>query len=261
MNKREIGRANRELIFELLAQVGYATTRQVAQYVWSRCDNSTRKMAGRMLRRLLADGHIVAKRDNDDINAEQLVALTKKGALEASGLNAHLPDGKVHARDYLRHAHRHRTACNSVFVALPVDWIVHSELYVRAKKAPIPSFEYHFEDAAVRKIPDLVAEHPDNTIEWFEVENTWRSDVDLAKAVAFMRTLFSQPGQEVDRVHFVITDKRATSIGQRLRARLTHGPESGWPRQVKELDARILAKHIRVSLLDSDSLTLRPVSF
>lgn len=262
MNKREIGQRHREETLVLLALVGYASTRQVARWVWDRCDNSTRKMAGRVLRRLLADGLIVAKRDNDDVNAEQLVALTKRGASEVAGLMP-LVSGKVHARDYLRHAHKHRTMCNSVLVALPRSLEAgYSELEVRSGKAPLCSFEYHHVDggAIVSKIPDLIAEHTNGALEWFEVENTWRSDADLSKVVDFMRALFAQPG-EVARVHFVITDKRAKSIGERLRKRLTHGPESGWPRQIKERDARILAQHIAVSELNHDDLTLSKVSF
>ena len=73
--------------------------------------------------------------------------------------------------------------------------------------------------------------------------------------------MFRNPGSIVACVHFVITAPGAKSIGTRLRKALTHGPDSGWPRQVRELDARILSAHIKVSVLDPETLTLTPTDF
>lgn len=60
-------------------------------------------------------------------------------------------------------------------------------------------------------------------------------------------------------MHFVVTPPAARTIGKRIKSRLTHGPESGWPRQVKELDARILAQHLAASELDSETFELREI--
>lgn len=265
MNKREIGVKNREAALRLLAQLGYATTRQIAKSVWGKCDNSSRKLAARLIRSLVDDKLVITRRNNDDINAEQLAALTKAGAKKAEGLYMpmQLVGGKVHARDYLRYAHEHRTMCNSVFVAIDnsSSLAVYSELEVRASEAPVSSIEYidSENDKTVKKIADLIAENSAG-IEWFEVENTWRSDADLQKVIDFMRSLFAKESK-VKRVNFVITNKRAKTIGSRLRKRLTHGFESGWPRQIKELDARILEKHIAIYELNQDDLTLLKVDF
>jgi hypothetical protein len=61
-------------------------------------------------------------------------------------------------------------------------------------------------------------------------------------------------------MHFVVTSPAARTIGKRIKNRLTHRPETGWPRQIKELDARILALHIAVSELDPETLELREIT-
>lgn len=99
MSKRTRGNAYRVNTLRLLARVGYASTRQVARAVWWRCDESTRKMAGRTLRWLLEHGLIVTKRDGDSINGEQLAAVTAAGAAWLAENGDPLPYGKAHARD------------------------------------------------------------------------------------------------------------------------------------------------------------------
>ncbi len=261
MSKRTRGHAYRVNTLKLLGRVGYASTRQVARAVWWRCDESTRKMAGRTLRWLLEHGYIVTKRDGNNINGEQLSAVTAAGAAWLAENGDPLPYGKAHARDWLRHAHSHRTACNSVYAAmcgLFPDTVAWSELEVRAGLAPVCKLEYTLDGVDTVKVPDLVADHA-NGLEWVEVENTWRSDKDLAKMVESMRAMFRGNGKGISCVHFVITSPGAKTIGQRLRKALTHGMDSGWPRQVKELDARILSQHIKVSALDPETLTLTPI--
>lgn len=241
----------------LLARLGYASTRQVARAVWWRCDESTRKMAGRTLRWLLENGLIVTKRDGDSINGEQLAAVTTAGAAWLAENGDPLPYGKAHARDWLRHAHSHRTACNSVYVAmcgLFPDTSAWSELEVRAGLAPVCQLEYSLDGVEIIKVPDLVADYATG-LEWVEVENTWRSEKDLVKMIACMRSMFNQE-QGIACVHFVVTAPGAKTIGDRIHRGMTHGPDSGWPRQVKELDARILRKHIKVSILDKEKLVL-----
>ncbi len=262
MSKRTRGNAYRVNTLRLLARVGYASTRQVARAVWWRCDESTRKMAGRTLRWLLEHGLIVTKRDGDSINGEQLAAVTAAGAAWLAENGDPLPYGKAHARDWLRHAHSHRTSCNSVYSAMCgmfPDTDVWSELEVRAGLAPVCKIAYTLDGRDTVKIPDLVADYASGR-QWVEVENNWRNDKDLAKIVESMRVMFrSNTGISV--VHFVITAPGAKSIGTRLRKALTHDLSSGWPRQVKELDARILSSHLRVSTLDPETLELTPVQF
>lgn len=261
MSKRTRGHAYRVNTLRLLARLGYASTRQVARAVWWRCDESTRKMTGRTLRWLLERGYIVTRRDGDSINGEQLSAVTAAGAAWLAEMGEPLPYGKAHARDWLRHAHSHRTACNSVYAAmcgLFPDTSVWSELEVRSGLAPICELAYSIDGEATVKVPDLVADYATG-LEWVEVENTWRSDKDLAKLIESMRAMFRGNGKGISCVHFVITSPGAKTIGNRVRKALTHGPDSGWPRQVKELDARMLANHIKVSQLDHETLTLTPI--
>lgn len=261
MNKRTQGNLYRAQTLRLLARVGYASTRQVAKAVWRECDISSRKMAGRTLRWLLERGYIVAKRNGDSVNGEQISAVTAAGAAWLAEHDDPLPGGKAHARDWLRHAHSHRTACNSTYAAMsgPIsDPCVWSELEVRSKLSPLHEFAYRGEEGDTVKIPDLVAENADGSYQWVEVENTWRSDKDLQKMIESMRAMF-RSSKGISCVHFVITSPGAKTIGQRLHKAMTHDMDSGWPRQVKELDARILANHIKVSQLDHETLTLTPV--
>ncbi len=260
MNKRNLGAAYRARTLLLLAAVGYASTRQVARGVWGRCDKSTRRMSSRTLSWLLERRLIVRRRDGDEIamaNQELLFALTQAGADKVRELGSSLVAAKVHARDYLRHAHSHRTACNSVYVAwhTPSIW---SELEVRAGEAPVSEFRYRSDSEEFGKIPDLIAENAVG-YEWIEVENSWRSEKDLVKVVNCMRAMFSREKNNITCMHFVITVPGAKTIGQRLRERLSHGPDSGWPRQMRELDARIIAQHLKVSVLNHETLELSPL--
>lgn len=258
MNKKDQGALYRLNVLQLLSAVGYATTRQVAKGVWGRCDISTRKMAGRTLRWLIDRRLIVSKRAGQGVNKvnhELLFALTAAGAEEARRHGSPLVADKVHARDYLRHSHGHRTACNSVYVAWP-EMDIRSELEVRAGESPITSFAYVVEGAHFNKIPDLIAQTDDGRYEWIEVENSWRSDKDLSKVVDCMRAMFNSHSN-ISCMHFIVTVAGARTIGTRLKKKLTHGPESGWPAPVRALDARIIANHIKVSVLDPETLTLQ----
>lgn len=262
MNKREQGMHYRVQVLRALARLGYASTRQLAKMLWRRCDRSTRKMTGRTLRWLLDSGHIVTKRDGDSVNGEQLAAVTAAGAAWLARNGNPLPYGKAHARDWLRHAHSHRTACNSVYAAAVGQFPTKggwSELEIRAGLAPLGQLAYSFDGAVLGKIPDVLLELPGGGLAWVEVENSYRSDKDVAKVLASMRAMLVD--KRVSEVHFVITASGAKTIGQRLRKALTHGPESGWPRQVKELDARILAQFVKVFSLNNDTLDLSPVAF
>ena len=261
MNKRELGAQYRIKILCLLAVLGYATTRQLAKATWNRCDESTKKMAGRTLRWLQRNRLIVSKRDGEGVNKvnnELLFALTALGAEEARRNGSKLVADKVHARDYLRHAHGHRTACNSVYAAVQAPaW---SELQIRAGAGPFGQFKYRLEGQGVAKIPDLVVAVGDRYV-WIEVENSWRSDKDLTKVVECMREMFTRVPDRISCMHFVVTVEGAKTIGKRLRQKLTHGPESGWSAPVRQLDARILAEHLKVSMLDPEALTLREMAF
>lgn len=259
MNTRELGAAYRVKTLKLLAALGYASTRQVARHLWGRCDESSRRMARRTLAWLHKNKMVVSRREGDGLSGathELLFALNRAGVDALKRFGEALVAEKSHARDYIRHAHSHRSACNSVFVAWPT--YVWSELSVRAGECELPGFDYRYEGERIKKIPDLVADAGDGKFEWIEVENSWRGDRDLVKLIECLRTMFERDNR-ISRMHFVVTAPAAKTIGRRIKKRLTHGPESGWSRQVKELDARILAQHLAVSELDPETLQLRAI--
>lgn len=262
-NTREKGRAYAIKTLILLSRLGYATTRQVARAVWSRCDDSTRKMASRTIRRLLADGLVVERRDGDSINGERLIALTAAGAGWLSQEHP-LPGGKPHARDWLRHAHSHRTMCNSVYCAMAGDLldmdVGWTELEIRNGVAPPNLSVVPYRDGngfIERKVPDILLTL-DTLPTWVEVENTWRSAKDLQKLIEFMRAAFAAPTPPIASVWLVITAPGASTIGDRLRKAMTHAPDSGYARTVRELDERILCQHVNVYALDHVTLGLHP---
>lgn len=265
-SKTEPGEAYGDQLIVLLAATGYATVRQIAKHIWGRCDDSARKMAGRKLRQLLKDKLIVCKRDGGakKVSNEMLYALSSAGAKRARAVGDPLVAEKVHARDYLRHAHAHRTACNSVYCAWPIDVAIWSELEVRSKVSPIHEYSYCFQTdpfaagKAESKIPDLIADAGNGRFEWIEVENSWRSEKDLIKMIQCMQMMFLQD-RRFECVHFIVTTPVAKTLGKRLKQRLTFVPGSGERRAIKEISARILAKHIRISILDPFTLTLTRV--
>lgn len=249
-------------ILQALAKLGYATTRQLAKIVWRECDESSRKMCGRTLRWLLKERLVVTKRDGDSVNGEQLSAVTIAGAAWLAKNGTPLPSGRAHARDWLRHAHSHRTVCNSVYAAragLLPDSGAWSELEIRSGLAPIAKLDFIHEGVSEAKIPDVLLELADKRLAWVEVENSWRSEKDLVKAVASIRAMTAK--KNIAEVHFIISAPGAKTIGYRLRKLLTHSPQSGSPRQLKELDARILSDFIRVFALDRETLDLMPIPF
>lgn len=259
-SKQQIGREYRVKALRFLARVGYATTRQIAMAIFGTCDVSTRKMTGRTIRSLLALGYLVKKRNGDTVTGEMMLALNRAGVAALSEL-IELPDGRAHARDWIRHAHKHRTACNSVFAVITrgldedVGW---SELEIRAGVAPaeLSTFNYRDEEGNnLQKIPDLLL-HGVSAPIWVEVENAWRGTRDFHKLVLFLRRIFGQPIPLVEKVWFVVSAPGAKTIGKRLCAALTHRPDSGYPRQIRELDAHILAKRITVLQLDAEQLKL-----
>jgi len=261
MNKREQGMQYRVLTLKALAHLGYATTRQIAKIVWGQCDGSSKKMAGRTLRWLHAHGFIVTKRDGNSVNGEQLTAVTAAGAEWLAKNGAPLPFGKAHARDWLRHAHSHRTACNSVYAAvvgMESDRCAWSELEIRAGLAPLEKLAYSHEGVLEAKIPDVLIQLIGG-LAWVEVENSWRSDKDLDKAANSIRKMFYD--ERIAQVHFVITAPGAKTIGARLRRAFTHDAKSGWPRQRKELDSKIVQGFIKIFVLNSDALELATIPF
>jgi len=261
MNKKAQGDLYRNHVMQFLSIVGYASTRQIAKDVWGRCDISTRKMAGRTLRWLQEHRFIVSKRDGQGVNKvnnELLFALTAVGAEEARRHGSPLVADKVHGRDYLRHSHPHRTACNSAYVAWPTAMDIWSELQIRAGECPLNSFTYIVDGTHCTKIPDLIASTGDGCFEWIEVENSWRSDKDLSKVVDCMRAMFNGYSK-IKCIHFIVTVAGARTIGARLKKKLKHGPESGWAAPIRALDARIIAKHIKVSMLVPETLMLERI--
>lgn len=264
-SKMEIGRAYRVQTMQVLARLGYATTRQVSMCLFGGCSDSERKQAGRTIRKLLSLGHVVEKRSNGNVSSERMIALTRAG-VAALGEDVELIAGRAHARDWLRHAHGHRTACNSVWAACyrgltPPGW---TELEIRAGAAPrvlsmlslrLPSGE------VLQKIPDLLLESYIGDAfpmpVWAEVENAWRGPKDFDKLVRFLRALFSLEQPLIHQVWFIITASGAKSIGKRLRTAIAD--ETGRTTTAKARDVRMLAECIKVFQLDSENLDLVPI--
>lgn len=264
-NKRKLGEAYRLETLLLLSELGYMSTRQVALGAYGKCDISSRKMASRMLRGLLDRKLIVEKRDGDTVAGERLVALSQAG-VNALRERVEMPGERAHGRDWLRHAHSHRTACNSVYLAVARRWLESAgwtELQIAAGMAPaaLVPFQFRCDGQPLQKVPDVLYESPrqGDAPVWFEVENTYRSGKDLSKVVAFLRAVFAQPAPKLSRVCFVVTSEAARSIGKRIRAAMTHSLESGWSAAVKELDRDILANRLIFMRLNEDTLTMSPL--
>lgn len=261
LNKRHLGRHYRISTLDLLGRLGYGTTRQIAKGVWGQVTESTRRMANRTITRLVERGYLLEKRD--DVNMERLVAVTKAGA---NVLEYALPKGRPSAKDWLRHAHDHRTAANSVFVAVAnaqpggIDggW---TELEIRAGEAPdhLASYAFRMEGQQHLKIPDGILQTEHGFV-WIEVENAYRGARDFAKCVAWLRAMFWETNPPVAEVWFVITAPGASTIGRRLREALTPGDFTvdARPIQAKEHDRRIWKDKVKVLALDSLHLTLHP---
>lgn len=270
---RDIALENQKMTLRLLARLGYATPRQIALGVWRDVTPSTRKMANRTINALLAQKVIVEKRD--DVNSERLVALTKAGVQRLKTVaDLSLARDKPHARDWLRHAHAHRTAANSVFVAGSVfveDWEGETELEIRlgdAEKMPAAHCKYKssLENIEEHKIADTVLyqydiEHDKDINVWVEVEQSSRGQRDFAKCIDWLRAMYSKPEPNADEVWFVITAPGANRIGERLKKALTPGGfvEDARPKHAKDLDQDILKKRVKVFKLDADTLNLTAV--
>jgi DNA-binding MarR family transcriptional regulator len=260
LNKRHLGRHYRISTLDLLGRLGYGTTRQIAKGVWGQVTESTRKMANRTITQLVERGYLLEKRD--DVNSERLVAVTKAGA---DMLEYALPKDRPSAKDWLRHAHDHRTAANSVFVAAAgahqlggVDsgW---TELEIRAGEAPdhLASYAFRMDGQPQLKIPDGIIQTEHGYV-WIEVENAYRGARDFAKCVAWLRAMFWEINPPVAEVWFVVTAPGAATIGRRLREALRPGDFTvdARPVQAKDHDRRVWKDKVKVQELDSLHLTL-----
>lgn len=255
----------------LLARLGYATTRQIARGVWGKVTASTKKMATRTLNALLEAGLLVERRE--DVNSDRMVALTKAGVERLrTVVGFGLVNGRPHARDWLRHAHDHRTAANSVFVAGADygfdiemerdDWLGLTELEIRGDDQTLLReawCDYRSSECKKeRKLADAVLYRDGKPI-WVEVENCDRGTSDMSKCVDWLRAMYTKRQPEAEQVWFVITAPGAARIGRRLKAALTPGDfvNDARPRQAKELDERILReRRVRVFSLNADTLEL-----
>lgn len=255
MDKKALGKENREITLKLISILGYATTRQIAKTLReNELSHSSLNSATRMLRIMRDEKLILTERLGDLINNEQIAGLADKGARY---LNEEFGDNRTNTRDYMRHQHAHRTACNSVFCAYPNtrleviaalngrDRTVWSELEIRQGTAPICKFDFTYDGEKMQKIPDLLwlgekdtAEGVQETLVWVEVENNWRSEKDLNKLVWAMQVMSTKPVY----FEFVITKSVAHSIKERLRVKLLHTKETGVPRQQMMRDDEIWKK-------------------
>lgn len=265
---RDIALYNQNMTLRLLARLGYATTRQIALGVWRNVTPSTRKMANRSVNALLEQKLIIEKRD--DVNSERLVALTKAGVQRLKTVaDLSLARDKPHARDWLKHAHAHRTAANSVFVAGTIfdgEWQGETELEIRVsepKQLPVAHCKYNSSveaNVTEHKIADVVLYGSEATV-WVEVEQSSRGQRDFAKCIDWLRAMYSKPAPNADEVWFVITAPGANRIGERLKKALTPSDfvNDARPKREKELDLHILKERIKVFMLDNDTLELKPV--
>lgn len=227
-------------------------------------------MANRTVTWLLNKGWLVAKNNNNSVAGERLVALTKAGV---ATLRYTLPGDRAHARDWLRHAHAHRTAANSAFVAIAHsrqlggtgydDPCSATELEISAGDYPagFGIFRYSHDGVEMQKIPDGIL-YIGNKHVWLEVENAWRGAKDFEKLLSFLRATFNQRTPPAVEVWFVITASGAKTIGKRLKARLgprTDGIADGRSLRWQEFDAKLLSDRIKIFSLDADTLELTPV--
>ncbi|WP_297575968.1 hypothetical protein [uncultured Deefgea sp.] len=230
LNKQQQGEINRLRVLLYISRVGYASLKQIARAIWQRTDASALVMTGRTLKWLTEEKYIVTRRDT--IKSELLVTLTKKSVRWLAERDFTLPDHWKHARDWLRHAHAHRTACNSVYACLysgdfsqPGVW---SELEIGARVSPIFQQTYEKQENAFvlkeihTKIPDVIAESATG-FEWIEVENCSRSEADFEKLIMAMRAMRFANDRQISNVHCIIASTAAERFSTRLKAYLVDG--------------------------------------
>lgn len=265
LSKKAKGWQNRRDVLAMLASLGYGTAKQIAMALWGRVTPSTRKMANRSISWLVNAGYLVERRDDHSVSGERLVALTVAGAAEASRT---LPKERAHARDWLRHAHAHRTVSNSVFLGATTQFKAlsggYTEFEIQTGEAPPALSRYVYRDADgcdQGKIPDCIIRLEDGRYVWIEVENAYRGSRDFAKVISWMRVMFNpkNPPPPVAEVWFVVTSSGAKTIGNRLGTALGPGDPhtDGRGRLLRELDAHILAERVKVFEFDHDTLTLK----
>lgn len=268
LNKQQQGEINRLRVLLYISKVGYASLKQIARAIWQRTDASALVMAGRTLKWLTEEKYIVTRRDT--IKSELLVTLTKKGTRWLAERDFTLPDHREHARDWLRHAHPHRTACNSVHTCFytgnydnPGVW---SELEIRAQIAPVFEQKYVIQRDAFAlkeihtKIPDVIAESTTG-FEWIEVENCSRSEADFEKLILAMRQMRFAKDTQISNVHCIIASPAAERFSTRLKAYLSGGLGAFSPAQ-QQLNLQLLKEQfIKISRLNHSDITLESLPF
>lgn len=264
ISKRQLGQARRHEALRFLACVGYASTRQLAYALTGSTSKSSTVMVSRTVRWLIAHKLVTERRD--DLNHERLVALTKTGAQRIRD-ELELAGDRVHAHDLLRHAHAHRTVCNSVYANYWHKGIeACSELEVRAGYAEnLSSITYkcNSEQEDVTKIPDLVVKEfrkdGRSLRSWVEVENGWRSERDLLRLVYLCKHVFQQRTPPFDRLVFIVAKPVARKIRSRLLAAMKKiAGENGdldLGGSIPEIMQRVLVHEI-----DSETLETRPLT-
>jgi hypothetical protein len=251
---------HREATLLLLARLGYGTARQVARAVWCKADASSRVSAGRTLRWLLSKNLITRRRDGGTASCEYLYALTRSGVQWLNGLDGYLPGGRPHARDWLRYAHPHRTACNDVASSLlgqkalvAGGLTVYSELEIRSGIVPISKLEYAAAGGTrFAKIPDLLITGP-RGVGWVEVENAYRNERDFQKMLAMMRAEALSKEPRVNQFIFYICARGAARIGARFQNALAFDLTAP-PGSIAAADTKIQREMLFVFELDRESL-------
>jgi hypothetical protein len=138
-----------------------------------------------------------------------------------------------------------------------------TELEIQSGLAPaqLVPFRFRSDGELHQKIPDLLLDGANGAAPTFvEVENSWRGARDFRKLIGFLRCIFSMPAPPISKVLFVSTSPASRSIGKRLEEALSHELGSGYSRIVRELDRRILDRHVEVMQLDAERMTLGPIA-
>lgn len=185
---RQIAASNETAILIYLHRFGWLKTRQIAALVWPEsAEGGGYSMAQRTLRRLKLARKVIAKIAPDGAT---IYALGRGGA-QLLRETTEIEDAKT-TRDCMRSlpAYDHRALANDLAIA----WIAQgktawTEHEVQTGRAPVKVHR--------GKIPDLLLDWSEKTVAaddevvlaWVEVENTWKSNRELDKMLAFFCTV------------------------------------------------------------------------
>ena len=237
---QKIGHARKVQMIYLVWKCGNITTRQIKDHILMRGnERSAMAIASAMLRKATAAGELILRTDEwghtyyflGMKGARFLIANGHPEIIARSGrkqnINQHRSISNTYALQNMR---------NLFHVATYTDADIwgHSFIDGGAKRIPWKSWEPFYQ-----KKPDAISvfSFQEGTkildAEWIEVENSRRSDKDLAKLITFVRQallpahstiLWHQGGFDVvlDRLIFVLSKSTALSLPARIERALLH---------------------------------------